>query len=162
MTPKVSPIPQGFHTLTPHLVVSDSRKAAEFYKKAFGAEILGLAEGPDGKIIHAAGRIGDSMFMFNDEFPEWGVLSPTSSKTKSPVTVHIYVDDADKLFAQAQAAGAQVTMPLADQFWGDRYGTLQDPFGHHWAIATRIKELTHEEMMKAQDEAMAKMATATK
>ena len=159
MSAKVNPVPSGFHTLTPHLVVNDSRKAAEFYKKAFGAEILGLAEGPDGKIIHAAGRIGDSMFMFNDEFPDWGVFSPLASKTKSPVTVHIYVEDADRLFAQAQAAGATVTMPIADQFWGDRYGTLQDPFGHHWAIATRVKEMSHEEMMKAQDEAMAKMAS---
>lgn len=157
MSPKVNPIPSGFHTLTPHLVVSDSRKAAEFYKKAFGAEIYGLAEGPDGKVIHAAGKIGDSMFMFNDEFPDWGVLSPLASKTKSPVTIHIYVEDADKMFARAQSAGAQVTMPMADQFWGDRYGTVQDPFGHHWAIATRIKELTPEEMKQAQDEAMAKM-----
>lgn len=157
MSPKVNPIPSGFHTLTPHLVVSDSRKAAEFYQKAFGAEIYGLAEGPDGKVIHAAGKIGDSMFMFNDEFPDWGVLSPLASKTKSPVTIHIYVEDADKMFARAQSAGAQVTMPMADQFWGDRYGTVQDPFGHHWAIATRIKELTPEEMKQAQDEAMAKM-----
>jgi len=158
MSSEVKRIPTGFHTLTPHLVVSDSRKAAEFYKKAFGAEILGLAEGPGGKIIHAAGRIGDSMFMFNDEFPEWGVLSPTSSKAKSPVTVHVYVEDADKAFGQAVAAGAVVTMPLADQFWGDRYGTVQDPFGHSWSIATHIKDLSHEEMKKAQDEAMAKMA----
>ena len=157
MSSKVSPIPQGFHTLTPHLVVSDSRQAAEFYKKAFGAEIFGLAEGPGGKIIHAAGKIGDSMFMFNDEFPEWGVLSPNTSKTKSPVTVHLYVEDADKVFAQAVAAGAVATMPLADQFWGDRYGTLQDPFGHHWAVATHVKDMSHEEMMKAQEEAMAKM-----
>ncbi|HVP50056.1 MAG TPA: VOC family protein [Candidatus Bathyarchaeia archaeon] len=159
MSSSVNPIPSGFHTLTPHLVVSDSRQAADFYKKAFGAEILGLAEGPDGKIIHAAGRIGDSMFMFNDEFPDWGVLSPATSKSKSPVTVHLYVDDADKLFAQAVAAGAVVTMPLADQFWGDRYGTLQDPFGHHWAVATHIKDLSHEEMKAAMDEAMAKMGS---
>jgi len=162
MSPKVNPVPSGFHTLTPHLVVNDSRKAAEFYKKAFGAEILGLAEGPDGKVIHAAARIGDSMFMFNDEFPDYGVLSPLASKTKSPVTVHIYVEEADEMFAQAQAAGAEITMPLADQFWGDRYGTLQDPFGHHWAIATHIKDMSPDEMKKAMDEAMAKMAAPLK
>jgi uncharacterized glyoxalase superfamily protein PhnB len=154
---KVNAIPQGFHALTPHLVVNDSRRAAEFYKKAFGAEIFGLAEGPGGKIMHAAGKIGDSMFMFNDEFPDWGVVSPLVNKTKSPVTIHVYVEDADKMFAQAVAAGATVTMPLADQFWGDRYGTLQDPFGHHWAVATHVKDMSHEEMMKAQEEAMAKM-----
>jgi uncharacterized glyoxalase superfamily protein PhnB len=158
MTAQVSPIPQGFHTVTPHLIVSDSRKAAEFYKKAFGAEILGLAEGPGGKIIHAAARIGNSMLFFNDEMPEWNVLAPSTTKTKSPVTIHLYVEDADKMFSQAQAAGALVTMPLADQFWGDRYGTLQDPFGHHWSIATHIKDLNHEEMKKAMDEAMAAMA----
>jgi uncharacterized glyoxalase superfamily protein PhnB len=159
MSSKVNPIPQGFHSLTPHLVVNDSRKAAEFYKQAFGAEILGLAEGPGGKIMHAAGKIGDSMFMFNDEFPEWGVVSPLANKTKSPVTIALYVEDADKIFNQAVAAGCAVTMPIADQFWGDRYGTLQDPFGHHWSVATRVKDLTHDEMMAAQEEAMAKMAS---
>lgn len=158
MSSQVSPIPKGYHSITPHLVVSDSRKAAEFYKKAFGAEILGIAEGPDGKVMHALARIGDSLVMFNDEFPDFGVLSPSSTKTKSPVTIHIYVEDADKMFAQALAAGAQVTMPLADQFWGDRYGTVQDPFGHSWSIATHIKDLGPEEMKKAMDEAMASMA----
>lgn len=158
MSAKVSAIPQGFHSLTPHLVVSDSRKAAEFYKKAFGAEILGIAEGPDGKVMHAAARIGDSMFMFNDEFPEWGVFAPTSNKGASPVTLHLYVEESDKVFAQAQAAGAEVTKPLADEFWGDRYGKLKDPFGHTWAVATHIKDMSPAEMKVAQDEAMAAMA----
>lgn len=158
MSAKASPIPKGFHSLTPHLIVSDSRKAAEFYKKAFGAEILGVAEGPDGKVMHAAARIGDSILMFNDEFPDWQVLAPTSTKADTAVTIHLYVDDCDSVYQQAVKAGAVATMPLADQFWGDRYGKLKDPFGHTWAVATHIKDMTPEEMKKAQDEAMAAMA----
>lgn len=156
---EVNPIPPGFHTLTPHIVVNDTRKAAEFYKKAFGAEVLGIAEMPDGTVMHAAIKIGDSIMMLNDEFPNFGVLSPTSTKCDTSVTLHLYVDDADKLYASAVAAGAAPTMPLMDQFWGDRYGKVKDPFGHTWAIATRIKNMTHEEMKVAQDEAMAKMPT---
>jgi PhnB protein len=158
MSAKASPIPKGFHSLTPHLIVSDSRKAAEFYKKAFGAEILGIAEGPDGKVMHAAARIGDSILMFNDEFPDWQVLAPTSTKADTAVTIHLYVEDCDAVYQQAVKAGAVATMPLADQFWGDRYGKLKDPFGHTWAVATHIKDMTPEEMKKAQDEAMAAMA----
>ncbi len=120
---------------------------------------MGVATMPDGTVMHAAIKIGDSMLMLNDEFPSYGVLSPTSTKTDSPVTLHLYVEDADKVFASAVAAGAVATMPLEDQFWGDRYGKVKDPFGHTWAIATHIKELTPEEMKAAQDEAMAKMPT---
>jgi PhnB protein len=159
MSAEVSPIPPGFHTLTPHIVVNDAKKAAEFYKKAFGAEILGIATTPDGVVMHAAAKIGDSILMFNEEFPDYGVLSPTSTKTGTSVTLHLYVEDADKVFASAVAAGAVETMPMQDQFWGDRYGKVKDPFGHSWAIATHIKNMTHEEMKVAQDEAMAKMAT---
>ena len=97
--------------------------------------------------------------MFNDEFPEWTCCSPTSTKADTCVTLHLYVEDADKVFAAAQAAGAEVTMPLQDQFWGDRYGKLKDPFGHTWAIATHIKDQSPEEMKAAMDEAMAKMPT---
>jgi len=157
MSAEVAPIPPGFHALTPHLIVNDSRKAAEFYKKAFGAEILGIATMPDGAVMHAAAKIGDSILMFNDEFPSYGVLSPTSTKGDTSVTIHLYVEDADKVYASAVAAGATPTMPLIDQFWGDRYGKVKDPFGHTWAIATHIKNMTPEEMKVAQDEAMSKM-----
>ena len=157
MSAAVSPIPPGYHTLTPHIFVSDAKKAAEFYQKAFGAEVRGIAEAPDGKVIHAEVKIGDSILMFNDEFPSYGVLSPTSTKGDTSVTIHLYVEDADKVYASAVAAGATPTMPLMDQFWGDRYGKLKDPFGHTWAIATHIKNMTPEEMKVAQDEAMSKM-----
>jgi PhnB protein len=159
MSAAVSPIPKGYHTITPHIVVNDAQKAAEFYKKAFGAEVRGMANGPDGKVIHAEVKIGDSILMFNDELPEWQVLSPTATKASTCVTLHMYVADADKAFATAVAAGAKVIMPLQDQFWGDRYGTVEDPFGHRWSIATHIRDLTPQEMKAAQDEAMAKMAT---
>ena len=157
MSANVSPVPAGYHTITPHLIVNDTRTAVEFYKKAFGAEVRGIAEDPTGRVMHAEVKIGDSVVMLNDEFPEWGVLSPTSTKAESPVTLHVYVTDADKVFAQATAAGCQVTMPLQDQFWGDRYGKLKDPFGHHWSVATHIKDLSPEEMKKSMDEAMAAM-----
>lgn len=157
MSPKVSPIPQGHHTITPHIVVNDTRKAVDFYQRAFGAEVRGIAEGPDGHVMHAEIKIGDSILMLNDEFPSYNVLSPTSTNADTCVSLHLYVEDADKVFAQAKAAGAVETMPLADQFWGDRYGKLRDPFGHSWSIATHIKDLSHEEMKAAMDEAMSKM-----
>jgi len=159
MSAKVSPIPAGYHTITPHIVVNDAKKAADFYKRAFGAEVRGVAEGPDGHVMHAEVKIGDSILMFNDELPEWKVLSPTATNASTCVTLHMYVEDADKAFATAVAAGAKVVMPLQDQFWGDRYGTVEDPFGHRWSIATHIKDQSPEEMKAAMDEAMAKMAT---
>jgi uncharacterized glyoxalase superfamily protein PhnB len=157
MSPKVSPIPAGYHSVTPHLVVNDSHKASEFYKQAFGAEVFPFATGPDGKVMHTQVKIGDSIVMFNDEFPDWGVLAPTSSNADTSVTIHLYVDDADKTFATAVAAGAVATMPLQDQFWGDRYGKVKDPFGHTWAIATHIKDMSPEEMKASMDESMANM-----
>jgi PhnB protein len=161
MSDSVKAIPAGFHSLTPHLVVNDSRKAAEFYKKAFGAEIIGISDGPGGKVMHATARIGDSMLMFNDEFPEFGTLSPTSTKASTCVYIALYVPDADKTFNDAVAAGAQVTMPLSDQFWGDRYGQVIDPFGHRWSIAQRIKNMTKEEMDAAGKIAMESMPSHT-
>jgi len=157
MSAQVSFKPAQYHTVTPHLVVSDSRKAAEFYKKAFGAETRPFATGPDGKVMHTEVKIGDSTVMMNDEFPDWGVLAPTSSKADTSVTLHLYVENADKTYADAVAAGAIPSMPLEDQFWGDRYGKVKDPFGHTWAIAQHIKDMTHDEMMAAQKEAMDKM-----
>ncbi len=140
MAAAVKPVPEGFHTLTPHLVVRNAAEAIEFYKKAFGAAEVRRIMAPDGKSIqHAELRIGDSCVLLNDEFPDWGVYSPLQYNGTA-VTLHLYVADADRLFQQAVEAGAQVVFPLADQFWGDRYGIVQDPYGHRWSIATRIKE----------------------
>ena len=148
----VKPIPDGMHSLTPHLICAGAYDAIEFYKKAFNAVELSRLPGPDGKCMHAMLRIGDSALMLNDEFPEWGGFGPKSLKG-SPVTIHLYVQDADAAFAQAVAAGAKVTMPIADMFWGDRYGMLEDPFGHKWSIATHKRDLSHQEIL----DGMAKM-----
>ena len=157
MSQQPQPVPQGFHTLTPHLVVRDADQAIEFYKRAFGAELVGgVARGPNGKVMHALLRIGNSNLMLNDEMPEYGALSPVSGGSSS-VTIHIYTPDVDRAFERATSAGAQVKMPLADQFWGDRYGFVTDPFGHHWSLATHIKDLSPEEMKRSMDEAMSKM-----
>ena len=152
------PIPEGYHTLTPQIVVRDAARAIEFYKSAFGAELLNAApDGPGGKITHASMKIGDSILMLTDEFPEWGCLGPQSIGG-SPVTLHIYVEDVDALFDRAVAAGAKVTMPLQDQFWGDRYGQLADPFGHRWSLATHKEELTREEVAKRSEAIFSKMS----
>ena len=141
------PIPDGYHAITPHLVIKGASEAIEFYKRAFGAEELSRMPfpGPDGqvKLGHAALRIGDSKLFLADEFPEHGGLGPGST---SPVTIHLYVTDADATFGRAVEAGATVSMPLADMFWGDRYGKLVDPFGHHWSIAEHLEDLTPEQM----------------
>ncbi len=159
MPEPVKAVPPGFHTLTPHLTVRDADKALEFYKNALGAEILNVARMPDGKVLHASLRIGDSMLMLNDEFPEMGGLSPLSTGGTG-VTIHIYTEDVDAAFNRAVSAGAQVKMPLMDQFWGDRYGMVADPFGHNWSLATHIKDMSQEEMQREQDEAMARMPPA--
>src|SRR6266849_8469053 len=156
MPEQVKAVPAGFHTLTPHLTVRDADKALEFYKNALGAEVLHVARMADGKVMHASVRIGDSMLMLNDEFPEFGSLSPLSTGGTG-VTIHIYADDVDAAFNRAVSAGAQVKMPLMDQFWGDRYGIVADPYGHKWSLATHTKDLSPEEMQRAQDQAMAKM-----
>jgi PhnB protein len=148
MKNQVKPIPEGFHTLTPHLVVKGADQAIEFYKKAFGAKEVGRMPGPDGKtIMHADLIIGDSHLMLVDEFPDMGCLGP-QSVGGSPVSIHIYVEDVDTFFKQALAAGAQEKMPLTDMFWGDRYGMVADPFGHTWSIATHKEDLTVEEITK--------------
>jgi PhnB protein len=154
--PEVQPVPAGFHTLTPHLTVRDADRALEFYKNALGAEVLNVARTPDGKVLHAMLRIGDSPLMLNDEFPEMGGLSPLSTGGAG-VTIHIYTENVDQAFDRAVNAGAKVKMPLMDQFWGDRYGIVTDPFGHSWSLATHIKDMSPEEMQRGRDEAMAKM-----
>ena len=157
MAGKVKAVPDGFHTLTPHLVVRDAARAIEFYKQAFGAEEHFRDYSPDGKLMHASLKIGDSMLMLNDEFPSMKVLSPQSVGGSS-VTVHIYVEDVDRVFNQAVSAGATVTMPLMDAFWGDRYGHLVDPFGHRWSLATHKEDLSREEVRKRGEAVFAQMA----
>jgi uncharacterized glyoxalase superfamily protein PhnB len=156
MAKTVKRVPEGYHTLTPHLTVHGAAQAIEFYKKAFGAKELRRSPGPGGKLMHAELQIGDSRFLLNDDFPDMGAVSPQALKG-TPVTIHIFVEDADAMFQQAVKAGAQVLMPLADQFWGDRYGVVTDPFGHRWSIGSHIKDLTPEELQKAGAAAMAQM-----
>jgi uncharacterized glyoxalase superfamily protein PhnB len=136
------------HTVTPHLICAGAVDAIEFYKKAFGAVEIARLPDSDGKIMHASIRIGDSVIMLNEEHPNWGTLGPKSLKG-SPVTIHLYVENAEATFEQAVRAGAKVTMPLADMFWGDRYGKVEDPFGHQWSIGTHIRDVTPDEMQKA-------------
>ncbi|MFY9224247.1 MAG: VOC family protein [Blastocatellia bacterium] len=151
----VKPIPEGFHTLTPHIILKNASEAIEFYKKAFGAEEIFRMPTPDGKIGHAELKIGDSMLMLCDEYPEMGCLSPQTIGN-TPVTLSLYVENADDAFNTAVAAGATVKMPLADQFWGDRYGQVTDPYGHCWSICTHIKDMTPEEIAQASAEAFSK------
>jgi len=146
--PKVQPIPAGMTAVTPHLVVDGAAAAIEFYKKAFGAVEEARIPGPGGRLIHAAVRFGGATIMLVDEMPEWGVMGPKALKG-SPVTIHLYTEDADALFARAVNAGATVKMPLEDQFWGDRYGKIEDPFGHSWSIATHVRDATEAEMADA-------------
>lgn len=135
MTTVAKSMPEGMHTLTPHIVCNDCAGAMEFYKAAFGAEEKMRMPREDGKLMHAAMRIGDSMLMLMDEFPDWDVRGPRLIGG-SPVTIHMIVDDVDAVYARAVDAGAKAVMPVADQFWGDRYGVLEDPWGHSWSIAT--------------------------
>lgn len=150
MTKSVKPIPKGFHSVTPHLVARNADQAIAFYTRAFGAEELSRMPSADGKVMHAEIKIGDSILMLCDEFPQMNCLGPPSLGG-SPVTIHVYVEDADAVFQQAVAAGATVKMPLEDTFWGDRYGKVTDPFGHEWSIATRMRELTPEDIRKGVD-----------
>jgi len=146
--PQVKPIPDGMHTVTPHLVCEGAAEAIEFYKRAFGAEEIARMPGPDGKLMHAAVCIGDSTLMLVDDFPEWGSRGP-KALGGSPVTIHLYVDDVDDFVAHAVAAGAKLTMPVQDMFWGDRYGQIEDPFGHHWSVATHVRDVSMDEMQQA-------------
>jgi uncharacterized glyoxalase superfamily protein PhnB len=152
----VKAIPEGYHTITPYMTVRDAARAIEFYKQAFGAVEKGVMKGPDGKIMHAELRIGDSLFMLADEFPQFGSLSPQSTGGAG-MGLHIYVEDADSAFDRAVKAGATVEMPVGDMFWGDRYGKLADPFGHKWSIATHTRDMSMEEVEKAQSEFMKQM-----
>ena len=145
---KVKPIPDGMHAVTPHLVCAGAADAIEFYKKAFNAVEVMRIPGSQGKLIHACIRICDSPIMLMDEFPEMGGFGPKSLKG-SPVTIHLFVENVDAFVAQAVAAGAKIKMPVADMFWGDRYGAIEDPFGHNWSVATHIRDMTADEMKEA-------------
>jgi PhnB protein len=156
MAKKVKPIPDGFHTVTPFLSIKGAEQAIQFYKKAFGAEELEKHNTPDGRVMHAVLKIGNSLVMLADEFPEspCGVISPLSAKATTTM-LHIYVEDVDTAFDRAIKAGAKVKMPLADAFWGDRYGQIVDPFGHAWSLATHIADFSSEEIEEHSNAFMA-------
>ena len=147
----VKAIPDGMHTITPHLVCDGAADAIEFYKKAFNAIELARLPDPGGKLMHAMLQIGDSVIMLNDEYTDWGVLGPKTIGG-SPITIHLYVNDVDSAFAQAVDAGATVKMPVADMFWGDRYGVVVDPFGHNWSLATHKQDLSPEQIAEAMQQ----------
>lgn len=161
MAPAARPIPEGFPTITPSLVVAGAKEAIAFYEKAFGAKMVSCHMGPDGKrVMHSVLQLGNSRFMVNDEYPEMGSFGP-QGEGRPPTTLHIYVEDVDRVFNQAVAAGARVTMPVMDMFWGDRYGQLADPFGHHWSIATHKEDLSEEEMNQRAEAAFTQMNQKT-
>jgi PhnB protein len=143
----IKAIPDGYHSVTPYLIVDGAARALEFYKKAFGAEETVRMPGPDGRIGHAEVRIGDSVVMLADENPEAGARSPKTIGG-SPITLFVYVDDVDKVFARAVEFGATVQRPLANQFYGDRTGGVIDPFGHVWYLATHIEDVSPDEMKR--------------
>jgi len=150
-------IPEGYHSITPVLIVKDGNAAIEFYKKGFDVEERHRMKSPDGRVAHAELKLGDSIFMLSDEYPEMKCHSPNSIGG-SPVSMYVYVEDVDELFNKAVSAGAKVLDPVKDQFWGDRHGRLEDPFGHLWSMATHKKDLSEEEMRKAAEAAFSQMS----
>jgi PhnB protein len=163
MTKAASPIPRGFHTVTPHLVIRGAAEAIEFYKKALGAQEIGRMQGPGGQIGHAELKIGDSIIFLADEFPGPG-NSPKSPQTvgSCTTTIHLYVPDVDSAFKQAISAGGKETMPVTDMFWGDRFGMFTDPYGHTWGIATRTQDLSKQEVEEASKAFWASMQAQKK
>ncbi|HBA72939.1 MAG TPA: glyoxalase [Geobacter sp.] len=145
MSAKIKSIPDGYHTVTPYLIVTNTDKAIEFYKEAFGATESMRLTSPDGKVMHAEIMIGDSPIMLCDECPDWNALSPQTIGGTA-VSIMLYLEEVDTVVDRAVAAGATLTMPVADQFWGDRMGTISDPFGHKWSIATHIEDVSAEEI----------------
>ena len=160
MAKKAQAIPKGFHSVTPSLMVDGAAKAIDFYKKALGAEELMRFPGPDGRIMHAEIKIGDSVIMLGDEMPEQGARGPKSIGG-TPVTLFIYGENVDAAWKRAVDAGAKPIMPLMDQFWGDRGGSIEDPFGHHWWLAQRMQELTPEELRRNADAFFSQMQPAS-
>ena len=155
----VQPIPEGYRTVTPYLTLDDASKAIDFYKEAFGAKERVRMEAPGGKIGHAEIEIGDSLVMLSDAFPQ-GSSAPPRELGGTTAGVFLYVEDVDAAFKQAVDAGATVTMELADQFWGDRFGTVKDPFGHSWSMATHVEDVAPEEMAARAEKAMAAMSSS--
>ena len=149
---KTSAFPAGMSAVIPHLICHDAPAAIDFYRRAFGAEEMFRLPAPDGRLMHAQIRIGGAAVMLVDAYPERGCQAPDPQRN-SPVTLHLYVADTDATMAQAVAAGATVTMPAADMFWGDRYGRLRDPFGHEWSVATHVRDLSAEEILAAAQQA---------
>jgi len=157
MANPAKPVPDGYHTVTPYIVVNDAAKAIEFYKRAFDATEVNRMQGPQGKIGHAELRIGDSIVMLSDEMPGSDCRSPQSLGGTS-ANIFLYVKDVDHSYNKAVSAGAKATTPVADMFWGDRYGRLTDPFGHSWSLATHKEDVAPDEMKRRMDAQMAKMA----
>jgi PhnB protein len=152
MAKKVKPIPEGYHSVTPYLAVDDGARAIDFYKSAFGAKEVMRMNGPDGQVAHAELKIGDSIIMLGSAPPNSGVRSP-QSLNGSTVSIFVYFDNVDSFFNKALSEGAHQEQALADQFWGDRYGRLTDPFGHSWSLAQHIEDVAPEEMQKRAQEA---------
>jgi PhnB protein len=153
----VKAIPEGYHTLTPSLTVKDGAKAIDFYKKAFGAEERMRLPGPDGRLMHAELKVGNSIVMLGEEMPEMGCKAPVSVGAVSS-SLYVYVPDVDAAFKRAVEAGAKALMPPADMFWGDRFGTVEDPSGHRWGLATHKEDPSPAEMEKRKNEFFASMA----
>jgi len=150
---KVSYIPKGYSTITPYLVIKGAAKAIDYYKKVFGATVVVRMDGPDGKVGHAELQIGDSRIMLADENPQMGYRSAESIGA-SPVSLYVYLTDCDKVIAKAATEGAKILKPVADQFYGDRSGFIQDPFGHLWGIATHKEDVSPKEMSERARKAM--------
>jgi PhnB protein len=153
------PIPEGYHTATPYLVIDGAAEAIDYYKKAFGAKERMRMEAPDNRIGHAEIEIGDSLVMLSDAFPQSTTKAPTELGGTT-AGVFLYVEDVDSVVKKAVDAGATVTMEVADQFWGDRFGSITDPFGHSWSIATHVEDVPPEEMAERAKTAMAAMASS--
>jgi uncharacterized glyoxalase superfamily protein PhnB len=162
MTTSVKPIPEGLHTVTASLVVRDAAKAIEFYKKALGAQERLRMPGPDGKIMHAELKIGDSVIFISDENPQMGNIKSPQTLGGCTGSLNVFVPNVDELFRQALAAGGKEAMPVADQFWGDRYGSFIDPFGYSWGIGTHKEDLTPKELGERAQQFFASMATQRK
>ena len=161
MAKQAQAVPEGYHSVTPSIVVAGAEKAIEFYKKALGAEELMRFPGPDGTIMHAEIRIGDSVVMLGDEMPDQGGGKSPKSYGGTPVSFFLYGENVDAAWKRAVDAGAKPIMPVADQFWGDRMGCLEDPFGHRWWLAQHMQDLTPEEIQKAAESFFSQMQAAS-